>query len=306
MHLFTSNRLREILLNASLILIVAISLHAQSDSTNINRKRTLYSSIGVGAAWTGSMGGLATLWYSDSWGNGFRFFNDGKEWLQMDKVGHAYTGYHLQRNMHNLYQWAGWNQHQSLMISGLISTGYLTTLEIFDGFSDNWGFSWWDMAANVAGVALFTSQELIWGEQYVKLKFSSSPSPYAKYRPEVLGNTYASRLLKDYNGQTYWLSFHPTLKKDNFLPNWINLSVGYSIAEKLHGTKNKFTTTYNNQTQHFHAYRQYFLSFDIDFEAIATNKKWLRTTLQLLNHIKVPFPTLAYYQEQLKFQPIYF
>lgn len=289
-----------------LALLLTAPLYAQNDSTQFNRKRTIYSSIGVGTAWSGSMVGLASLWYQDSWGNGFRFFNDGNEWLQMDKVGHAYTGYHIQRNMHNLYQWAGWNQRQSLLISGLISTGYLTTLEIFDGFSDDWGFSWWDMAANVAGVGLFTTQELLWEEQYVKFKFSSSPSPYAKYRPETLGDSYASRMLKDYNGQTYWLSFHPTLKKDNFLPKWINLSIGYSIAEKLHGTENTFTTTYNNQIKHFHAYRQYFLSLDIDFEAIPTNKKWLKTTFQLLNHVKIPFPALEYAQQQFRLNPLYF
>lgn len=289
-----------------LALLLTGSIYAQNDSTQFNRKRTIYSSIGVSTAWAGSMGGLAAVWYKDSWGNGFRFFNDGDEWLQMDKIGHAYTGYHIQRNMYNLYQWAGQNQKKSIIISGAISMGYLTTLEIFDGFSDNWGFSWWDMAANFAGVTIFTSQELLWNKQYAKMKFSSSPSPYAKYRPETLGDSYANRLLKDYNGQTYWLSFHPTLKKDAVLPKWINLSLGYSVAEKLHGKMNIFTVVYNNQPLSFEAYRQYFLSLDIDFEAIPTNKKWLRRTFKLLNHVKIPFPTIGYYQKEWRFNPFYF
>ena len=33
-------------------------------------------------------------------------------------------------------------------------------------------------------------------------------SPYAKYYPAELGKTFLSRMLKDYNGQTYWLSFN--------------------------------------------------------------------------------------------------
>jgi hypothetical protein len=37
-------------------------------------------------------------------------------------------------------------------------------------------------------------------------KFSFHTTQYAQYRPNVLGSSLAEQILKDYNGQTYWLS----------------------------------------------------------------------------------------------------
>jgi hypothetical protein len=45
---------------------------------------------------------------------------------------------------------------------------------------------------------------------------------YAQYRPNVLGSSLAEQMLKDYNGQTYWLSIYtPSIKAQN--PKWLNL-----------------------------------------------------------------------------------
>jgi hypothetical protein len=41
-------------------------------------------------------------------------------------------------------------------------------------------------------------------------------------------------------------------------------------------------------------YRQYYLSLDVDLERIPTRSTVLRTTLFLLNCIKIPAPTLEY------------
>jgi hypothetical protein len=56
------------------------------------------------------------------------------------------------------------------------------------------------------GTALFVSQELLWKEQRITPKFSFHTTQYAQYRPNVLGSSLAEQMLKDYNGQTYWLS----------------------------------------------------------------------------------------------------
>lgn len=277
--------------------------------TSYNKQRTLGVSIGVGAGWAGSIGGLAAVWYKDSWGDGFKFFNDADEWLQMDKVGHAYTGYHLTRNINNLYLWAGNDRKTSLIIGSAVSMGYLATFEILDGFSSDWGFSWWDIAANTGGVAWYAAQELIWNEQRLKLKFSASPSPYAQYRPNTLGSTFSERLLKDYNGQTYWLNIAPRqfAKNWEWLPKWFSFSVGYSVTEKLHGFDNSYTVSdpiLGQQT--FYAKRQFLFSLDIDLEAIPAKKPWVKTLFSMLNHIKIPFPTLEYSDGRFKGHPVYF
>ena len=259
-----------------------------------NKKRIIGSSIGVGATWGGSIAALASVWYKDSWGDGFQFFNDGKEWLQMDKVGHAYAGYHIQRNVAELYRWSGLSRTKSTLLGGVVSFGYLATFEILDGFSEDWGFSMWDIAANTAGVFLYSAQELLWEEQKIGFKFLATPSPYAKYRPALLGSNFAERLLKDYNGQTYWLNFTPRAFFASSFPNWLSFSFGYSIQEKLHGFEDEFTVTFEGEDLSFSAYREYMFSLDIDFQRIQTDRPVLKTVFSLLNHVKVPVPAVVY------------
>lgn len=124
----------------------------------------------------------------------------------MDKLGHIYTSNAIVKNISSLYTWAGVNKNTSLAIGSGVAFGFLTTLEVLDGFSDKWGFSWSDVGANALGIAWYVWQDLLWEEQRLKLKFSAYPSKYARYRPNTLGNNFSERILKDYNGQTYWLS----------------------------------------------------------------------------------------------------
>jgi hypothetical protein len=259
-----------------------------------NKSRIIGSSIGIGAAWGGSIATLASVWYKDSWGDGFQFFNDGKEWLQMDKIGHAYAGYQIQRNVADLFRWSGFSRTKSTILGGAVSFGYLASFEVLDGFSDDWGFSIWDIAANTAGVLLYSAQELLWEEQRIGFKFLATPSPFAKYRPALLGSNFAERLLKDYNGQTYWLNFTPGAFFESNFPNWLSFSVGYSIQEKLHGFKDEFTVVFEGKDLSFSAYREYMFSLDIDFQRIKTDRPVLKMVFSLLNHVKVPIPAVSY------------
>ncbi len=278
----------------------------ESDTT-ANRVRTIGTSVTVATGWSGSMMALSQVWYKDSWTGGFRFFNDGKEWLQMDKFGHAYTANHITRNVFNAYRWSGQSRNKSLWLGGLVGFGYLANLEVFDGLSEDWGFSWWDMAANTAGVGWFIGQELLWQEQRVLFKFSASLSPYAKYRPEVLGSSFSERILKDYNGQTYWFSASPSTFIENIpLPPWLAFSIGYSIDGKLHGMDDMYEVNVNGATRTYYAERQLLFSLDIDFERIQTNNSFLKAMFKALNHLKVPFPTLLVSPSSTRFVPFYF
>ena len=276
--------------------------------TSYNKNRVIGSTVGLGVGWSGSMIALSQVWYKDSWNGEFQFFNDGQEWLQMDKVGHAYTGYHLTRNTFNVYRWSGVNRNKSLLLGSIVGFGYLANLEIFDGFSEDWGFSWWDIAANTAGAGFFVGQEMLWQEQRLLMKFSASLSPYAQYRPEVLGSSIPERILKDYNGQTYWISASPQsfTEKLAFLPPWLALSAGYSVDGKLHGMDNSFQISQNGSLKTYFAQRQFLLSLDVDFERIPTKSPFLITVFKALNHLKVPFPTIIFTPSAVDFRGIYF
>ena len=113
---------------------------------------------------------------------------------------------------------------------------YQTLIEILDGFSAEWGFSWGDFSANILGSGLFLGQELAWDELRIQYKFSFHRKAYAdpslNHRSDqIFGKTLPERLLEDYNGQTYWLSgnirsFFPKSK----LPSWLQLSIGMGAA----------------------------------------------------------------------------
>jgi len=270
-----------------------------------NKGRIIGVSSSVGSIWAGSMIALQTVWYANGSNGSFQFFDDSRNWLQMDKVGHVYTAYQLNGLTSDLYQWSGVNQKTSTWIGFGVSMGYQTTLEVLDGFSGDWGWSWADFASNTVGTSIYTAQELLWKEQRILPKFSYSPSPFAEVRPEVLGSSFAESLLKDYNGQTYWLSFSPaSFLKNSKIPKWACLSFGYSAHEKLVGSEPTFLDastgiTYNEQ-------REFLFSLDIDFSQIPIKRPWLKAIVKQLNYLKIPFPALMLRDGRLVGSPFYF
>jgi len=65
------------------------------DSTHVNYKLRKQLVVGGNAvAYSGTMFGLYHLWYKDYPLEKFHFFNDNKEWQQMDKVGHSFSCYY--------------------------------------------------------------------------------------------------------------------------------------------------------------------------------------------------------------------
>jgi hypothetical protein len=50
-----------------------------------------------------------------------------------------------------------------------------------------------------------------------------------------------------------------------------------------------------------------FLSIDLDWTKIPTDKKWLKQIFQIMNVIKIPFPALEWNGlGELKLRPLYF
>ena len=275
---------------------------------SLNKKRLLGVSLTGAAAWAGSISALYFVWYKDFPKTEFHVFDDSREWQQMDKIGHAYSSWQFGRSVGDLYEWSGLDHKKASLIGAGFSLGYMTTFELLDATNEQWGFSWSDVGFNTLGTMAYWGQEYFLNEQYFHLKFSAHNSGLADYRPDVLGNNFASRTLKDYNGQTYWLSFNPVywFKKESKIPKWINLSVGYSINDQLIGDGGTYVVTDGTTQLNFVPYRQFFLSFDVNFEAIPTKSRLLKLLFRGLNFIKVPFPALELSKGKLGFRPFYF
>ena len=290
-----------------LLLLFAVGeTRAQSfleNSDTLNKKRLIPVSSIIGAGWAGSMIGLQFVWYKGYPKSKFHLFNDSKEWMQMDKMGHFFTAYQISDKIAGVYRWSGLERNKSAFIGAGVGFGYQLTLEILDGFNSQWGFSWSDMLANTTGVGLFLAQDLIFHEQIFKPKFTFYPTKYAAYRPNALGANFPQQLLKDYNGQTYWLSFSPfAFFKNDKLPKWLCLSIGYSADAKLQGMSDFYQV--GNQT--FHAQRQWILSLDIDVSKFHFKKKWPRILLSPFNLIKIPFPAIIFTKSGTTGRLLYF
>ena len=278
------------------ICFLALNLASQSrlhdfltptDTLNINRRNTVIVTESTLA--TATLIGLNQVWYADYEQSKFHTTNDLNQWLQMDKMGHVFTAYQLGRHGANLLNWSGVNKKNQLLYGATLGFAFLTAVEVLDGYSKAWGFSWSDVGANALGTGLFVSQELLWDEQRVALKFGFKPSPYAKLNPSKLGTSFTEQLLKDYNGQTYWLSINiNSFFKTKHLPKWLNLAIGYGGAEML----GDFEDTDNQMLTSFKPYRQYYLSLDVNLSNLSTNSALLKTIFSIFNMIKIPFPSI--------------
>ncbi len=281
----------------SIFTLNSVIVYAQSGSydTSASEKRLCWVVGGGAAVYALSMTGLYGLWYADYPSSSFHRFNDNKEWLQMDKLGHFTTAYYTGKAGYEALQWAGIAENKAIWYGGSTGLLFLTTVEIFDGFSSEWGASPGDMLANISGTALFIGQQKLWGEQRILYKFSVHRSKYAKLRPDLLGSNWQESLLKDYNGQTYWLSFniHSFLREKSSFPRWLNLAVGYG-ADGMTGGFSNATDYQGYPTPASIRYRQFYISPDIDITRLKTKKAWFKLLLQAAGFIKWPLPTIEY------------
>ena len=258
---------------------------------------------------------LNETWYKDYPRSSFHFFNDNGEWLQVDKVGHMFGAYIESRASYELWKWAGVSRNKSIWLGGLSGVAYQSVIEVLDGFSAQWGFSWGDFSANVLGSAIFIGQQFGWDDQRIKIKFSSHITNYSdpqleQRADEIFGSSPAQRYIKDYNAQTYWAS--ATLKSflpKSKLPPWLAVAVGYGADGMFGATEN---VGYDNEgninfdRRDIKRYRQWYLAPDIDFTKIKTNKKVLRFLFTVLSAFKFPTPALEFSNGKFKVVAMHF
>jgi uncharacterized protein YfiM (DUF2279 family) len=268
--------------------------------------------VGYGATMTA----LYSAWYSKYPQTNFHFFNDNTEWKQVDKVAHAYSAYIESYGSMEMWRWTGISRKKRIWIGGLSGAAYQTIIETLDGFSVGWGWSWGDFGANMFGSGLLIGQELAWDEQRVRFKFSFHRKNYGATdlnarANSLYGKSLAERMIKDYNGQTYWLStnFKSFMPHSN-LPAWLGVAVGYG-ADGMFGAESNVGKDANSNItfdrRDIRRYRQYYLSPDIDLTKIRTKNKLLKLAFGALNAFKFPAPSIEYNSKgKLLFHLIHF
>lgn len=261
-----------------------------------NRKVALYAG-GIGLVYVGGMVALSQAWYDKNTQSSFHFFNDNHEWQQMDKAGHFWGAFQESKGGVDALKQTGLSEKQAIWLGSLTGILLQTPIELLDGYQASYGASPGDLLANTAGSAAVLAQQLAWREIRIQPKFSFHKTRYAALRPNVLGGNLAERALKDYNGQTYWLSVDVAkfLPRESKYPKWLNLAVGYGAEEMVFNDQDANREiglqTFNEP---FQPYRQYYLTLDLNLRAIKTRSKVLRTAFYVLDIFHFPAPALEY------------
>ncbi len=263
----------------------------------VNKKRFKAVVIGTGLAYTTSMIGLSQVWYSQYPHQSFQFFNDAREWNQVDKAGHFYSAFHLSSIGSHMLQWSRLSVRKSDKFGALTGLVIMSSIEVFDGFSAGYGASPTDLLANVCGSGFYLGQRLGWNEIRIYPKFSFHRTSLAPLSPGTLGSG-LSEVLKDYNGQTYWLS----VDMDKFIrfPKWLNISAGYGADNMIHAHDSQ------NRAAGYVPYRQYYLGLDFDLTAFKSKSKVVNTLIYFVNLIRLPAPALEFSQGKVKGHFLYF
>lgn len=302
-----------------LLLFLSFYAHAQKDTLSFwdipssFHPARYWTAAGAGALGYGvALISLNELWYKQYPRTSFHFFNDSKEWLQMDKAGHLFSAYFESDWIHGGVRWTGVKRKPSIWASAIIAVGLQATLETFDGFSSKWGFSVSDFATNIAGAGLWATQQFAWDEQRIRMKVSSTYKTYPdrivmgdpsgsttlKTRTDDLyGKNILQSFLKDYNAQTVWFSvnIYSFLPEESKFPKWLNFAFGYGAENMFGGFENKWKVgdiTYTLPEAEYPRYRQLFISPDIDLSKIKIKNRPLKTLVCMANIFKIPAPAL--------------
>ncbi|MFZ1611780.1 MAG: DUF2279 domain-containing protein [Chitinophagales bacterium] len=266
--------------------------------------------------YTGATIALYHYWYKNYPQSAFHFFNDDGEWLQQDKMGHMYTAYFETNLTTAMYRWTGMKKENAYWAGFATASLFQLTIEVFDGFSAEWGFSWGDFAANTFGAGLATGQNFLWDEQRIRLKFSQHFVDYSSYPLEVqdraaflYGSSGPEKVIKDYNGLTTWLSVNPSMfmKEDNHFPKWLMFSAGYGADGIFGGYENIWCSNtdikYENcpddlliDYSSIPRTRQYYLSFDVDLTAFKGKSPFWNMVLEIASILKFPAPAIEFNQ----------
>lgn len=258
---------------------------------------------GSGILYAGFLTAASQAWYKDMPRTRFHFFNDYNEWQQVDKAGHFWSAFHESRLAMQTLKWAGVPENSAIWWGSLAGILLQTPIEILDGYAVDYGASGGDLLANAAGSLVMLAQYKGWQEGKIMPKYSFHATRFARERPNVLGSNLPEQLLKDYNGQTYWLAVDVArfLPRTTKYPKWLNIAVGYGTEEMV------FNDIDTNQQAGFRAYRQFYLAPDFNLSAIRTRSKFLKTAFFILNMVHLPAPALEFNQRRkFRLHALYF
>ena len=261
-------------------LIVLLTMLAPLQGRSDDSTRISVTRLGIvgGATIGGFVVGHAVL--NDLWWKGtptdfhFNTDDDYRYALNADKFGHATFAYIATTTYADLFRWTGMDSASAVWSAAGVATAYQTYIEIRDGYSETYGFSWGDIAANIAGISLPVLKHYYPSLRPFDLQISFGPS-------EGFRQGSHNAIIDDYTSTTHWLSvnLHDLAPTSTFkdVPPWLGLALGHSV-QNLDGV---------GGGQH-----RLFISLDWNLSRIEGLPPWLRNIMRTLHLYHLPAPAI--------------
>lgn len=267
------------------ILLITLNIQAQdtTSTNNINEKKIdkirLYGIMGVTAgAFIYGHAFLNDLWWKGEKSSfHFNFNQDWKDNLGADKLGHFYFPYFVGNVYSTLFQWSGIEEKESYYYSAALGLFYQTYIEIKDGFSEKYGFSWGDYGANILGVSYPVLQYHYNFLRNFNFKISFYPS--TRFR-----NNSHGAIIDDYESTYHWLSINvknllPSEVK-KYYPAFVNLALGHSVKHL------------DEKGRH-----ELFIALDWNLETLPGDIWILKFLKKIFNYYHLPAPAVRIYPD---------
>lgn len=197
--------------------------------------------------------------------------------LGADKLGHMTFSYATATIYGDVFRWCGMDSVAAIWSGAGVSTAYQTYIEIRDGFSADYGFSWGDIAANTIGASLPVIKHYVPVLRPIDLQVSFWPSDAYK-------NGEFGAIIDDYTSTTHWLAISPydwmPPSWQEYYPPWLGFAIGHSV-ENLDGTGGGNHVAY--------------LSFDWNLARINGIPDWLSSVFRVLHLYHLPAPAVKVY-----------
>ncbi len=184
------------------------------------------ATISTGAFVAGHLLQTDIWWKGEKSAFHFNWSDDWRYALGADKLGHAFFPYMAAGVYDDVFRWCGVDSTTSIWTAGGLALGYQTWVEIRDGFSAEWGFSWGDETADILGAGLQVAAHRWPALDAIRLKASYWPSERFRAGSNRV-------IIDDYESSYYWVSVdvHSLLppKAAPYWPAWLDLAIGHSV-----------------------------------------------------------------------------
>jgi hypothetical protein len=220
------------------------------------------------------------IYQRNAWWQGprapFVFVNDWSYALNIDKLGHLYSGYLLSRLFGYSLRWSGFNEETSTFYGSILGLSYQLYVEVEDGFHRYYGFSPGDAFSNMIGATIPLAQQTFPLLRNFSLKYSYYPS--SRYLNDLKAGQ-ARAFIDDYQGMTVWLAVDPHFMMGDELaasvPSWLGFAFGAGVRDL---------------DQFGDGRRVFYLTLDYNLAKIKTGSEFLHSVFTALDFIHFPAP----------------